>query len=400
MGRVRKQENQSLATPKGVSIRNHKHSSSIQIYFSFRGVDCRETLKLQPSKANIKYAANLRAEILNSIAKGTFRYSDYFPNSKRAKLFGHNLSNITVGELLDDFLVVINKTLQPSTVRGYKAAINAHLRPQFGLLRVRDLSPQLIRVWIMGLQLTAKSIRNILTPLRLILDQALTDDLIEKNPLDKVVLNRLLDKSTSQSDYEIDPLDEKEIRTLLKTANGQIKNLFQFALFTGLRTSELIGLEWDDIDWVNNLVRVQRAVVDKQVKITKTKAGTRKITLFPPALAALADQKKYTFLHSTRVFHNPKTSAPWETDKQIRESAWRPTLKKAGIRYRNPYQTRHTYASMLASNGENLWWLSQQLGHETIEMIMRHYGKWIPDRSKKNGYQPVTEWEEKWNKIS
>jgi len=400
MGRVRKQDSAGLEIPRGVIIRRHKHSSSIQIYFSFRGVSCRETLKLEPTKANVKYAANLRAEILNSIAKGTFKYSDYFPDSKRAKLFGHNLSNVTVGELLDEFLVVISKTLQPSTVRGYTAAINAHLRPQFGSLRVRDLSPQLIRVWIMGLQLTAKSIRNTLTPLRLILEQALTDDLIEQNPLDKVVLNRLLNKATSKSDYEIDPLDEKEIRTLLESTNGQLKNLFQFALFTGLRTSELIGLEWTDIDWVNSLVRVQRAVVDKQVKITKTRAGNREVTFFPPALSALNNQKKHTFLHSDRVFHNPKTGAPWETDKQIRESAWRPALKKAGIRYRNPYQTRHTYASMLASNGENLWWLSHQMGHETIEMIMKHYGKWIPDHAKKNGYQSVTDWDKKWDKTA
>ena len=354
MDRVRKQGSKILETPKGVSIRNHKHSSSIQIYFSYRGVDCRETLKLEPTKTNIKFAANLRAEILNSIAKDTFRYSDYFPNSQRARLFGHSLSNTTVGELLEDFLVVVSKTLQPSTVRGYRAAINAHLRPQFGSLRVRDLSPQIIRVWITGLNLTVKSIRNILTPLRLVLEQAVTDDLIDQNPLDKVIVNRLLDKSTSKSTYEIDPLDENEIRILLRSTKGQLKNLFQFALFTGLRTSELIGLEWEDIDLVNNRVRVQRAVVDKQIKVTKTRAGTREVTLFPPALASLVDQKKYTFLHSKRVFHNPKSDSPWETDKQIRESAWRPALKKAGIRYRNPYQTRHTYASMLASNGENL----------------------------------------------
>ena len=301
--------------------------------------------------------------------------------------------------MIDDFITLTERTKQPSTLRGYQAVINAHLRPQFGSIRVRDLSPQMIRIWITGLELTAKSVRNILTPLRQVLDQALNDDVIDQNPLDKVVLNQLLDKTTSKSDYEIDPLDNTEIRTLLKSTNGQIRNLFQFALFTGLRTSELLGLEWSDIDWVNGLVRVQRAVVEKQVKTTKTNAGIREVTLFPPALDALKAQKKHTFLHSDRIFHNPKTNSAWETDKQIRESAWRPALKKAGIRYRNPYQTRHTYASMLVSEGENLWWLAQQMGHETIEMIMKHYGKWIPDHTKKNGYQSVTNWDAKWDKV-
>ena len=87
MDRVWKQGKLEIELPKGVSIRKHKHSTSIQIYFSYRGVDCRETLRLEPTKGNIKYASNYRAEILNSITRGTFKYSDYFPESKRAKLF-------------------------------------------------------------------------------------------------------------------------------------------------------------------------------------------------------------------------------------------------------------------------------------------------------------------------
>ena len=38
----------------------------------------------------------------------------------------------------------------------------------------------------------------------------------------------------------------------------------------------------------------------------------------------------------------------------------------------------------------------EQLGHETTEMIMRHYGKWIPDQSKKSGYQPINDWGQAW----
>jgi|GEM_PF-4414477 len=64
------------------------------------------------------------------------------------------------------------------------------------------------------------------------------------------------------------------------------------------------------------------------------------------------------FMISKRVFHNPRTSEPWETDHQIRRTAWIHTLKKAGVRYRNPYQTRHTYASMMLSGGENIMWVA------------------------------------------
>ena len=51
---------------------------------------------------------------------------------------------------------------------------------------------------------------------------------------------------------------------------------------------------------------------------------------------------------------------------------------RAGVRYRNPYQVRHTYASTLLTNGENPWYVAQQLGHVDVEMVFRIYGKFIP----------------------
>ena len=43
----------------------------------------------------------------------------------------------------------------------------------------------------------------------------------------------------------------------------------------------------------------------------------------------------------------PRTNSPWESDAQIRKTLWEPLCKRAGVRYRNPYQVRHTYASTL-----------------------------------------------------
>jgi integrase len=116
-----------------------------------------------------------------------------------------------------------------------------------------------------------------------------------------------------------------------------------------LRTSELIALEWEDIDLTHGLFNVVRAVVKKQIKGTKTIAGKRQVMLLPPAIETLKTQMKFTFKLDKRVFHNPRTNQPWETDHQIRRTAWVHTIKRAGIRYRNPYQTRHTYASMMLS---------------------------------------------------
>jgi integrase len=95
------------------------------------------------------------------------------------------------------------------------------------------------------------------------------------------------------------------------------------------------------------------------------------------AIAWLIAQKSATFLANAHVWHNPRTSSPWESDAQIRKTLWEPLCKRAGVRYRNPYQVRHTYASTLLTAGTNPWYVAQQLGHVDVQMVFRVYGKFI-----------------------
>ena len=89
----------------------------------------------------------------------------------------------------------------------------------------------------------------------------------DNNPLDKIVISKLLSKETSKSSFKVDPFDRGEVKAILEaTHHEQIKNLFQFAFFTGLRTSELIALEWEDVDLGHGLLYVVRAVVKKQIR--------------------------------------------------------------------------------------------------------------------------------------
>lgn len=64
------------------------------------------------------------------------------------------------------------------------------------------------------------------------------------------------------------------------------------------------------------------------------------------------------------------------------------------VRY--PYQTRHTYASMMLSAGENPMWVAQQMGHSDWAMIRRVYGRWMPDENDLSGGAAVSKfWAEK-----
>src|SRR5690606_13227419 len=131
---------------------------------------------------------------------------------------------------------------------------------------------------------------------------------------------------------------------------------------------ELIALKWSDVDVKAAKLTVRRAIVDAHEKGTKTWKGKRIIDLSTKAIEALQSQHEIT-AKSVRVFCHPRTELPLRKSQQIR-LLWISAVEKAEIRYRKPYQTRHTYASQMISRpgGVNLFYLAGQLGHEGIEM--------------------------------
>ena len=376
--------------PRGIRIRKHKTCETIQISFIFRNVECKETISLPPTKENIRRAVNKRNIILAEIDARTFDYFAHFPKSPKAKLFSETKKRITLGELLtkqiEDYQKMYEKgNLSISTLVGYKK-INNMLLKFFNNIYINDLTSHDIRLWLeqqSNNDITTKTIRNRLSLLNAVLTDAVSHKLIKTNPLEEIQLSKEISKTASKSDYEIEPFTEEEKQIIIDNAEGQIKNLIQFNFWTGLRISELIALKWSDIDLEKNITHVKRAKVENEIKTTKTKAGIRKVIILPKAKEALINQLEFT-KDSEFIFHNPNTNKAWGSSNKIGE-AWKRVLDKTNVKYRNPYQMRHTYASTLLSNGENIFWLATQMGHENTEMLFKHYGRWIPE-NENNGY--------------
>lgn len=225
--------------------------------------------------------------------------------------------------------------------------------------------------------------------LRAALQDAVMEEIIESNPLFGWKYTR---RNPVKTKHHVDPFTAEEQRLILASCKEpQHRNLFQVAFWTGMRTSELAALEWGDIDWAAGIARVQRALTQAadDPEEPKTLSGIRDIKLLPSALEALTRQKAYTFLANDVVFHNPRTNERWAGDQPIRQGAWVPALRTACLRYRNPYQTRHTYASMMLTAGEPVMWVAQQMGHKDWTMIAKIYGKWIPNAQPDAGMKAV-----------
>lgn len=378
----------------GVSVRTSKEGiTSLRIAFAYRGRECREPLVgLAPTGPNIRYATNLRGEILNAIGRGTFNYGEYFPMSENARLFGCAPAVETVGSAMRAWAEIALPAVAPSTRLTYNRAMKRYLYPWFEKVRLCDLTPQTIRARILTVEgITLKSARNILTPLQAMLSLQVNDGRLEANAVSKLALERFWPADRATSDWEADPFAFNELQAIFDACDGGVEgaeaDYWRFAFGTGLRPSEQIELAWPTVDELNLRVRIERARVraaategprklTTAVKGPKTKAGKRDVDLTEGAWAALRRQKTRTYLAGAHVFLDPRSGLPWANEEALRKR-WVRILKKAGVRYRNPYQTRHTFASVMLAAGFPPLWVARQLGHETVEMLERNYGKWI-----------------------
>ena len=73
------------------------------------------------------------------------------------------------------------------------------------------------------------------------------------------------------------------------------------------------------------------------------------------------------------------------TPDHLRKEVWVPALKRAGMEYRPPLQTRHTFATMMLTAGEDIGWVQNMLGHSSLQMIFTRYYAWIPSETRSDG---------------
>jgi len=253
--------------------------------------------------------------------------------------------------------------------------------------------------------LKRKTISNRLIPLRAALALAVDDEMIVSSPADKVQLSKqskgLITREQRESNEEIDPFTDSEINKILDAALSisiQAHNFFKLAFFSGLRYSELAGLKWIDdygnsnINMENRTLLVNEALVSiggKAYKQTpKTNSGIRCIDLLPMAFAAIKSQREITWRKEDYVFTRLDGKPGPITHNDHYYKIWGIILKKAGVRYRPPKQTRHTYASQLLSGGENIMYVSSQMGHADAVITLKRYAKWVSNNSSKT-HQPI-----------
>ncbi len=345
----------------------------IRVRFTLNGERCYERLELLPTPANLRYAAKLVADIKRRIDVGVFDYADFFPQSPRVESGGASSRSL---ESFGELWLKSKGRLAAATRSQYRNAL-AFWYDQLGKgSDVKTISHGRLAAligshpWPSG-----RLCNNYLIPLRGVFALA-ARDLRIPNPADGIENARVQKKKP-------DPFTLEQVEGILADMEAhydpRIVAYYEYAFFTGERPEEQIAQRWTDIDYGHGQARVERAKSFRgEVKPIKT-YQERDVDLVDRALLALERMKPFTFLKRPDgfIFENMVTGEPWHDERSQRDHYWKPTLKRLGIRYRSPYHTRHTYATIALMGGANPAYIARQLGHKNAKMVFEVYAKWI-----------------------
>ena len=366
-----------MGLPAGLEIRG----DAIRIRFSWDGKRRSETLTLPTTKSGIKAATSLRDQVVSLIKHGLLdeaKYAELFPGSV---LTGGK--EVLFGEYAQAWLR--GREIEEGTYLNYKSVLNLYWMPHLALTRLSVISTMTLRNIVGGIEWSSPGVkRNAIVRLSTILDDAVREELIGKNPAE------LLD-APKRNKGEPDPLtlDEanKIIAELYSTTHWPstiYAAFFEFAFFTGMRPQEIIALRWDAVDKVKRQVHVCRAIAQGVIKErTKTKKN-RYVLLNDRALHALEFAEKYAERRkagSGSIKDFPYVFPPSKISQHIKQTSdlhkqWGPALERLKVRYRPPYNCRHTYATICIMSGMNPAFIAQQLGH-SVQMLLSTYARWL-----------------------
>ncbi|WP_447858012.1 Arm DNA-binding domain-containing protein [Enterobacter ludwigii] len=401
--------------PTGVE----NHGGSLRLWFMYQGERVRESLGVPDTPKNRKIAGELRTSICYAIRTGTFDYTAQFPNSPRAQVNDDRKLKTTVSELAYKWLALKQTVLAKNTHMRYTSYVKMCLRilddeKPISALTHEDLM-SLRHELLTGYQLIGKTLERSHKKGRTVRTvngyMAVMIEMLKFAERNGYTNGSVISdiRPLRKSKSEPDPLTKEEFMRLLEATNHQqIRNIWVLAVSTGMRYGEICALAWEDVDTVNWTIKVNRNLaISDHFSPPKTESGIRTINLTQPAIEALKIQMQFTRMKEqheivvhlreygkqrtdfcTFVF-NPNVSARYPSKSICYipgsiAASWNHLLKRAGIRHRKAYESRHTFACWALSAGANPSFIANQMGHTNAQMVFNVYGKWM---SEQNGDQ-------------
>ena len=396
--------------PTGVEL----HNGKIRITFTYRGIRCREVLRgWVVNSSNIKKAGNLRAVIVSEIQFGQFDYAARFPESKALKKFSSTKRIGTFNDLCEFFIDTKALEVSEATLHSIVSVVNTLKRVVGENTRLVDIQhadvlnyrKELLTGEVVNPSMPNRSKKG-RAPSTVNKQMAVLSEMLKLANRSQFILHAPYEgvSRLKLSKADPDPLLLHEYHALIALLPRKWVLIIIVSVHTGMRPGEVCALAWEDIDLKKGEIHVSRNLTNKGLFVPpKTDAGIRTITLLKPALDALKEQFEITgnsprqqiiFHHrelgktetqNLRFVFSPERCTSGKNryfSKNSISYGWNRGTKLSGIRERNPYQSRHTYACWTLMAGANPSFIASQMGHEDARMVYEVYSKWIGDMNQ------------------
>jgi integrase len=345
----------------------------------------------------MKRAKGFAWEFRVNVVKGGVTKTEYvtlsgaeFPTEKlaRQKLQGLLLSvndgkaanytqTIVFGTLLDRYLDEEMPT-KSSTRGSYTSIIQTHIRPKWGGVALTEMKAAAIRTWLNALPLAPLSKGHVRSLLHKMFDLAQLWEYVDlgRNPIELVKV-----KGVTKREKEVVILTTEQAVAIIESLAEPYSLMVMTVAACGLRLSEMLGLQWDDIDWEKKVITIKRSAYRGTVDEAKTKASHAEVPL-PDELAALliswkerVEQKQdKSQKESVWVFANPSTGLPYQ-GPSIQQRWLRPAGEKIGMVGVGFHTFRHSHKTWLDSLGTPMGVMKDLLRHSNISVTMNVYGR-------------------------
>lgn len=370
--------------------------------FRYRDVRCREYTVLSDTSENRSKLAKVLKKITANIEKGTFTYRLYFPQSKLAERFDPKLSDMAAAmpyataapsyvTATPTFSIFAEQWFVEMSIgwrRSYKATVrqilDSRLVPHFGETTVGSIRREHILTFRSELAKAKGRKEALLSPRRinaivLVLCQVLN----EAADRFDFVTPTLRIKPLKCKKTDIRPFNLGEVRKIIAEVRADFRNYYTVRFFTGLRTGEVDGLKWKYVDFERRIILIRETFTWKEEDYTKNDASQRDVQMSGPVYDALKSQFEATGKISEFVFCN-QDGRPLDVNN-VAKRVWYPLLRYLKLEPRNPYQSRHTAATLWLAAGENPQWIARQLGHASSEMLFKVYARFVPNLTRQDG---------------
>lgn len=347
-----------------------KKTKTVRVETSCEEESCKGCAKLNRCRAR-KGAEKLLAEFVVEIEKGMY----IEPSKLTFKDF--------VEKWIQDYA---ESNLDPKTLHRYKEILDSRILPAMGHLRLDQIKPMHLVEFYKNLQedgirkdgkpggLSPKTILQHHRIISSILNDAVEWQIIKENPVTRVKPPRVKKKKT-------ECYDKEQTMALLAALDGEplkYKTMVMLTIATGLRRGEMLGLEWQDVDFKNNTIDVHKATqyVPRKgvfVKSPKTEESTRLITVPASVMALLKEYKKQ------QTEERLKMGNLWQAgDKLFTNRYGQPLhpdyithwfsefLERHNLPHIRFHDLRHLNATLLIAEGVPLKNVSKRLGHSNI----------------------------------